>query len=60
VQLINILLDLLKHFIIKKPIAFVCHSPAAFSQCKAMNGEPSKGKQLTGFSNTEEEASKIN
>lgn len=41
----------------QKPIAFVCHSPAALVNVKAENGEPLvKGKELTGFSNTEEEA----
>jgi putative intracellular protease/amidase len=41
----------------QKPIAFVCHAPAALVNVKAINGEPLvKGKQLTGFSNTEEEA----
>lgn len=41
----------------EKPIAFVCHSPAALANVKAKNGEPLvKGKSVTGFSNTEEEA----
>ncbi len=41
----------------QKPIAFVCHSPAALINVKAINGEPLvKGKHLTAFSNTEEEA----
>ncbi|SDF02860.1 Putative intracellular protease/amidase [Pricia antarctica] len=41
----------------QKPIAFVCHAPAALVNVKAVNGEPLvKGKQITGFSNTEEEA----
>ena len=40
-----------------KPIAFVCHAPAALVGVKGANGEPLvKGKQVTGFSNTEEEA----
>lgn len=40
----------------KKPVAFVCHSPAALKNVK-VNGEYLvKGKKLTGFSNTEEEA----
>ena len=40
----------------KKPIAFVCHSPAALKNVK-VNGEYLvKGKKVTGFSNTEEEA----
>jgi putative intracellular protease/amidase len=44
----------------QKPIAFVCHSPAALVNVKAKNGEPLvKGKRLTGFSNTEEEAVKL-
>ncbi len=41
----------------QKPIAFVCHSPAALVNVSAENGQPLvKGKHLTGFSNTEEEA----
>ena len=44
----------------EKPIAFVCHAPAALVNVKAENGEPLvKGKQVTGFSNTEEEAVKL-
>jgi putative intracellular protease/amidase len=40
-----------------KPIAFVCHAPAALVNVKAPNGEPLvKGKEVTGFSNSEEEA----
>ncbi|WP_418264369.1 type 1 glutamine amidotransferase domain-containing protein [Flavobacterium faecale] len=39
-----------------KPVAFVCHSPAVLKNVK-VNGEfLVKGKKLTGFSNTEEEA----
>ena len=41
----------------QKPIAFVCHAPAALINVKAENGQPLvKGKRVTGFSNTEEEA----
>ena len=41
----------------QKPIAFVCHAPAALINSKAENGQPLvKGKHLTSFSNTEEEA----
>ena len=41
----------------QKPIAFVCHAPAALVQVKTENGEPLvKGKKVTGFSNTEEAA----
>jgi putative intracellular protease/amidase len=41
----------------QKPIAFVCHAPAALIKAKSENGEPLvKGKKLTGFSNTEEDA----
>lgn len=44
----------------QKPIAFVCHAPAALVNVKALNGEPLvKGKQLTCFSNTEEEGVKL-
>jgi len=40
-----------------KPVSFVCHAPAALVKVKAPNGEPLvKGKNVTGFSNTEEEA----
>lgn len=40
----------------QKPIAFVCHAPAALLHVKAENGHPLvKGKKLTCFSNTEEE-----
>ncbi|MEP7236973.1 MAG: type 1 glutamine amidotransferase domain-containing protein [Ferruginibacter sp.] len=41
----------------QKPVAFVCHAPAALINVKAENGHPLvKGKKLTGFSDTEEEA----
>jgi len=41
----------------QKPIAFVCHAPAALINVKGENGEPLvKGKEVTGFSDTEEEA----
>lgn len=41
----------------QKPMAFVCHAPAALLKVKDENGEPLvKGKEVTGFSNTEEEA----
>jgi putative intracellular protease/amidase len=41
----------------QKPVAFVCHAPAALIKVKAENGEPLvKGKKVTGFSDTEEEA----
>ncbi|MDI1255464.1 MAG: type 1 glutamine amidotransferase domain-containing protein [Flavobacterium sp.] len=44
----------------QKPIALVCHAPAALVNVKAKNGEPLvKGKHLTGFSNTEEQAVKL-
>lgn len=40
----------------KKPVAFVCHAPGALKDVK-VNGEfLVKGKKVTGFSNTEEEA----
>lgn len=41
----------------QKPVAFVCHAPAALIHAEAMNGEPLvRGREVTGFSNTEEEA----
>ena len=44
----------------QKPIAFVCHAPAALINAKAENGEPLvKGKYVTSFSNTEEEGVKL-
>jgi len=40
-----------------KPMAFVCHAPAALKEVKNTDGEPLvKGKKITGFTNTEEEA----
>jgi len=43
-----------------KPVAFVCHAPSAFLNAKAPDGEPLvKGKEVTGFSNSEEEAVKL-
>ncbi len=40
----------------KKPVAFVCHSPAVLKNVKANGDFLVKGKKVTGFSNTEEEA----
>ncbi|MGB1313319.1 type 1 glutamine amidotransferase domain-containing protein [Bizionia paragorgiae] len=41
----------------QKPIAFVCHAPAALKSVKDTNGNPLvKGKKVTGFTNTEEAA----
>ena len=41
----------------KKPIAFVCHAPAALKSVKKTDGTPLvKGKKVTGFTNTEEAA----
>lgn len=40
-----------------KPVALVCHAPGVLNKVKAPNGDPIvKGKEVTGFSNTEEEA----
>jgi putative intracellular protease/amidase len=40
-----------------KPVTMVCHAPAALINVKSENGEPLvKGKQLTGFSDSEEAA----
>jgi putative intracellular protease/amidase len=42
---------------LNKPMAFVCHAPAALVNVKKPDGEPLvKGKEVTGFSNSEEEA----
>ncbi len=44
----------------QKPIAFVCHAPAALVKVKGADGSPLvKGKAVTGFSNTEEAAVKL-
>jgi putative intracellular protease/amidase len=41
----------------EKTIAFVCHAPAALKNVKNEHGEPLvKGRKVTGFTNTEEEA----
>lgn len=40
-----------------KPVAVVCHAPGVLRHVKAPGGEPLvKGKPVTGFTNTEEEA----
>jgi len=40
-----------------KPVATVCHAPAVLLKAKDQNGEPLvKGKEVTGFSNSEEAA----
>jgi putative intracellular protease/amidase len=40
-----------------KPVAAVCHAPAVLRHPKGMNGQSVvKGKKVTGFTNTEEEA----
>jgi putative intracellular protease/amidase len=55
---IHLIEDFYNH---EKPIAFLCHAPAALIKAKAKNGEPLvKGKHITGFSNTEEENIKLN
>ncbi|MBY3416324.1 type 1 glutamine amidotransferase domain-containing protein [Rhizobium laguerreae] len=40
-----------------KPVAFVCHAPGVLRHVKAADGSPLvKGRQVTGFKNTEEDA----
>ena len=40
-----------------KPVAAVCHAPAVLKNAKNPDGSPLvKGKSVTGFSNTEEDA----
>lgn len=54
---IKLIEDFFNH---NKPIAFVCHAPAALVNVKTKSGEALvKGKVLTSFSNTEEEAVKL-
>ena len=46
-----------KFYTLNKPVSFVCHAPAALINVKSADGEPLvKGKEVTGFSNTEEDA----
>jgi putative intracellular protease/amidase len=43
-----------------KPVAAVCHAPAALLNVKDENGDPLvKGKKVTGFTNEEEEGVKL-
>jgi len=49
-------IELIETFIKQdKPVAFVCHSPAALKNVKVDGEYLVKGKTVTGFSNTEEE-----
>jgi len=44
----------------KKPLALVCHAPGVLIKTKKADGTPLvEGKEVTGFSNTEEEAVKL-
>ena len=44
----------------EKPIAFVCHAPAALLNVQTATGDPLvKDKEVTGFSNTEEAGVKL-
>lgn len=51
-------INLIEHFWLdKKPVVAVCHAPAALLNTRDNAGEPLvKGKKVTGFSNSEEEA----
>jgi len=42
-----------------KPVAFVCHAPGVLKDVKVNGQYLVKGKKLTGFSNSEEEAVKL-
>lgn len=54
---IHLIEDFYRH---NKFVAFVCHAPCALLKVKSVNGEPLvKGKEVTGFSNTEEDAVKL-
>ncbi len=51
---IALIADFYQH---NKPVAFVCHAPAALVKVLLPNGDPLvKGKNITSFSNTEEAA----
>lgn len=54
----NDVIDLIEHFYQNdKPVATVCHGPAIFKYTKNTDGTPLvKGKKVTGYSNSEEEA----
>ena len=40
-----------------RPVALVCHAPGVLRHVKGSNGKPIvEGKEVTGFTNTEEEA----
>ena len=51
-------LSLIEDFYQKgKPVGLVCHAPGVLRNAKNVDGEPLvKGKRVTGFTNTEEEA----
>ena len=50
-------ITLIENFYSKnKPVGFVCHAPAALKNVKINGDYLVKGKKLTGFSNSEEEA----
>jgi len=50
-------INLIETFVTQdKPVAFVCHSPAALKNVKIDGEYLAKGKTVTGFSNSEEEA----
>lgn len=50
-------INLIETFVTQdKPVAFVCHSPAALKNVKVDGEYLVKGKKVTGFSNSEEEA----
>lgn len=50
-------INLIETFVTQdKPVAFVCHSPAALKNVKIDGEYLVKGKTVTGFSNSEEEA----
>ena len=49
-------IELIESFVKQdKPVAFVCHAPAALKNVKVDGEYLVKGKKVTGFTNTEEE-----
>ena len=51
-------IDLIEAFVtVDKPVAAVCHAPGVFKGVRAADGQPLvKGRAVTGFTNTEEDA----
>ncbi|MDX5483275.1 MAG: type 1 glutamine amidotransferase domain-containing protein [Hymenobacteraceae bacterium] len=57
----NASIQLIEDFVRQqKPVAAVCHAPAVLTKVRGESGEPLvKGKKVTGFTNSEEKAVKL-